>query len=156
MGVSMRQSFKHSDHAVRGVIQQQVRDARSYRSRTATLGRSVSAISREVARNRCDAGCYEAISAGNAARVRRRRGLVKLREGSALREHVIVASASTCPLFVARDLSTRSASDPGHARDQNFAAGVCHAAFSSWLMSVPSRWYSPSRWGPQKIAIVPS
>jgi len=34
-----------------------------------------------VARNRCDAGGYEAISAGNAARVRRRRGLVKLREG---------------------------------------------------------------------------
>jgi len=44
-----------------------------------------------------------------------------------------VASASTCPLFVARDLSTGSASDPGHARDQNFAAGVGHAAFSIWF-----------------------
>lgn len=89
MGVSMRQSFKHIDHAERDFIQQQVRGARSYRSIAATLGRSVSAVSREVARNRCDAGYYEAISAGNAARVRRRRGLVKLREGSALREHVI-------------------------------------------------------------------
>ena len=85
----MRQSFKHIDHAERDFIQQQVRGARSYRSIAATLGRSVSAVSREVARNRCDAGYYEAISAGNAARVRRRRGLVKLREGSALREHVI-------------------------------------------------------------------
>jgi len=53
------------------------------------MGRPASTISREVARNRCDAGGYEAVGAGSAARWRRRRGLVKLREGSALREHVI-------------------------------------------------------------------
>jgi len=53
------------------------------------MGRPASTISREVARNRCDAGGYEAIGAGGAARGRRRRGLVKLRGGSALREHLI-------------------------------------------------------------------
>jgi IS30 family transposase len=89
MGVSMSQSFKHIVHVGRDFIQQQVSSARSYRSIAAALGRSVSAVSLEVARIRCDTGCYEAISAGNAARVRQRRGLVKLCEGSALREHVI-------------------------------------------------------------------
>ena len=39
--------------------------------------------------NRCGAGVYEAIGAWSAARGRRRCGLVKLREGSALREHII-------------------------------------------------------------------
>ncbi len=89
MGVSMRQSFKHIDAFERDTIQQQVSIGRSYRSIAAALGRSASAISREVARNRADPDRYEAIGAGWAARRRRRRGLVKLREGSVLREHVI-------------------------------------------------------------------
>ena len=54
---------------------------RSYRSIVAKLGGSASAISREVARNRADADCYQAIGVVSAARGRRRRGLVKLREG---------------------------------------------------------------------------
>ena len=58
MGVSMRQSLKHSDHAERDFIQQQVLSARSYRSIAAALGRSVSAVSREVARNCCVAGLF--------------------------------------------------------------------------------------------------
>ena len=85
----MRQSFKHIDAFERSLIQQQVSIGRSYRSIAAALGRSASAISREVARNRADPDRYEAIGAGCAARGRRRRGLVKLREGSLLREHVI-------------------------------------------------------------------
>ena len=85
----MRQSFKHIDAFERDTIQQQVSIGRSYRSIAAALGRSASAISREVARNRADPDRYEAIGAGCAARRRRRRGLVKLREGSVLREHVI-------------------------------------------------------------------
>ena len=89
MGVSMRQSFKHIDAFERDTIQQQVSIGRSYRSIAAALGRSASAISREVARNRADPDRYEAIGAGRAARRRRRRGLVKLREGSLLRAHVV-------------------------------------------------------------------
>jgi transposase, IS30 family len=52
------------------------------------LGRSVSSVSREVRRSRSDAGAYDAVSAGTAAQARRRRRLVKLRDGSALRGHV--------------------------------------------------------------------
>ena len=89
MGVFMVQAFKHIDAFERDFIQQQVSIGRSFRSIAKELGRPASTISREVARNRGDAGGYEAIGAGGAARGRRRRGLVKLREGSVLREHVI-------------------------------------------------------------------
>jgi IS30 family transposase len=89
MGVFMRQSFEHIDVSERDFIQQQVSLGRSLRSIAAEMGRPASTISREVARNRGDAGGYEAIGAGGAARGRRWRGLVKLREGSVLREHVI-------------------------------------------------------------------
>ena len=41
-----------------------------------------------MARNRGETGGYDALDAGRAALGRRRRGLVKLREGSALRAHV--------------------------------------------------------------------
>ena len=85
----MRQSFNHIDASERDFIQQKVSLGRSYWSIAAEMGRPASTISREVARNRGDAGGYEAIGAGCAARGRRRRGLVKLRAGSALREHVI-------------------------------------------------------------------
>ena len=85
----MRQSFKHIDASERDFIQQQVSLGRSLRSIAAEMGRPASTISREVARNRGYAGGYEAIGAGSAARWRRRRGLVKLCEGSVLREHVI-------------------------------------------------------------------
>ena len=42
-------------------------------------------VCREVRRSQCDAGAHDAVCAGLAARARRRRGLVKLRDGSALR-----------------------------------------------------------------------
>ena len=89
MGVSMRQSFKHIDAFERSLIQQQVSIGRSYSSVDAAVVRSATAISWEVARNRADADRYEAIIAERAALRRRRRGLVKLREGAVLREHVI-------------------------------------------------------------------
>ena len=54
----MRRSFKHIDYTERDFIQQQVRSARSYHSIAAALGRSVFAVSREVARNRCVAGLF--------------------------------------------------------------------------------------------------
>ena len=95
MGVSMRQSFKHIDAFERDTIQQQVSIGRSYRSIAAALGRSASAISREVARNRADPDRYEAIGAGRAARRRRRRGLIKLHEGSLLRAHVVAHRAGS-------------------------------------------------------------
>ena len=81
MGVFMRQSLKHIGAFERDTIQQEVRIGRSYRSIALEMGRPASTISREVARNGEDVGCFEAIGAGCAARGRRRRALVKLREG---------------------------------------------------------------------------
>ena len=89
MGVFIRQAFKHLDAFERNFIQQQVSIGRSLRSIAKEMDRPASTISREVARNPGDARGYEAIGAVSAARGRRRRRLVKLREGSVLREHVI-------------------------------------------------------------------
>ena len=52
------------------------------------MGRPASAVSREVGRNRDKARGCDGIDAGQFSLNRRRRGLVKLREVSALREHV--------------------------------------------------------------------
>jgi transposase, IS30 family len=52
------------------------------------LGRPASAISREMRRNRSSGVGYDAVVAGQGALARRRRGLVKLAEGTKLRAHV--------------------------------------------------------------------
>jgi IS30 family transposase len=57
----------------------------SLRSIARALGRSASTVSREISRNSEEGEEYDACLAGYARRLRRRRGLVKLREGSALR-----------------------------------------------------------------------
>ncbi len=84
----MRQAFKHIDAGERDFIHRHLNEGRSRRWIAAELGRPASAICREVARNRGETRGYDAIDAGRAARGRRRRGIVKLREGSALRRHV--------------------------------------------------------------------
>jgi len=85
----MRQSFKHIDALERHLIKQHVSNGRSYRSIAVEMGRRASTISREVALNRGDLTGSEAFGARGAARCRRRRGLVKLREGSLLRNDTI-------------------------------------------------------------------
>ena len=57
----------------------------SLRSIARGLGRSASTLSREISRNSEEGEEYDACLAGYARRSRRRHGLVKLREGSALR-----------------------------------------------------------------------
>jgi IS30 family transposase len=57
----------------------------SLRSIARGLGRSASTLSREISRNSDEDEEYDAYLAGYARRSRRRRGLVKLREGSGLR-----------------------------------------------------------------------
>ena len=84
----MRQPFKHIDAAERDFIHRHLNEGRSRRWIAAELGRPASAVSREVGRNRGEARGYDGIDAGKSALGRRRRGPVKLREGSALREHV--------------------------------------------------------------------
>jgi IS30 family transposase len=84
----MGHGYKHIDSVERDFIHRHLREGRSGRWIAGELGRPASAISREVARNRGETGGYDGISAGKAALDRRRRGLVKLREGSSLRAHV--------------------------------------------------------------------
>src|SRR4051812_6729146 len=60
----------------------------SLRSIARGLGRAASTLSREISRNSEEGEDYDACLAGYARRLRRRHGLVKLREGSALRAWV--------------------------------------------------------------------
>jgi len=60
----------------------------SLRSIARSLGRAASTLSREISRNNEDGEKYDACIAGYARRWRRRHGMVKLREGSALRAWV--------------------------------------------------------------------
>ena len=89
MGVPMRRPFEDIDALERDFNQQQVSISRSYLSIGAEMDLPASAISLEVARNRGKASGHEAIGAGGEARGHRRRGLVKLCEGSVLGGHVI-------------------------------------------------------------------
>ena len=84
----MGQHYHHLSASERNFIQSHLNVKRSCQWIAGALGRSVSAVSREVRRSRSAAGAYDAASAGTDARARRRRGAVKLLEGSALRGHV--------------------------------------------------------------------
>ena len=53
------------------------------------LGRRASSVSREMRRNRCLSGGYDSVTAQACALARTRRGLVKLAEGTSLRDHVL-------------------------------------------------------------------
>ena len=78
----MGQAYNHIDAVERDFIHRSLIEGRSRRWIAMELGRPASAISREVSRNRGEAGGYDAIEAGRAALGRRRCGLVKLRRPS--------------------------------------------------------------------------
>jgi transposase, IS30 family len=84
----MGQHYHHLSASERNFIQSHLNVKRSCRWIADALGRSVASVSREVRRSRSEAGAYDAVSAATDARARRRRGPVKLRDGSALRGHV--------------------------------------------------------------------
>ena len=84
----MGQHYGHLSVCERNFLQSSLNKERSRSWVAGVLGRSRSTIWREVKRWGADCGTYDAAGAGEAARARRRRGLVKLREGTALRSHV--------------------------------------------------------------------
>ena len=84
----MGQDYSQLDASDRDFIHRHLNEGRSGRWIAERLGRPPSAVCREVSRNGGDAGVYDALDAGRAALGRRRRGPVKLREGSVLRAHV--------------------------------------------------------------------
>ena len=84
----MGQHYGHLSAVERNFLQSSLNKGRSRSWVAGALGRSRSTIGREVKRCGGDCGGYDAAGAGSAARARRRRGLVKLREGTALRSHV--------------------------------------------------------------------
>ena len=84
----MGQHYGHLSVCERNFLQSSLNKERSRSWVAGVLGRSRSTIWREVKRWGADCGAYDAAGAGAAARARQRRGLVKLREGTALRSHV--------------------------------------------------------------------
>ena len=84
----MGQHYTHIGADERNFIQRHLNLGQSQTQIAATLGRPRSAISREVRRNRGGLSSYDAATAAASALGRRRRGVVKLAEGSAMREHV--------------------------------------------------------------------
>ena len=85
----MGQVYDHLSSEERNFIQRHINEGRSRRWIADRLKRSAPTISREVKRSMGSASGYDAVSAGLACRARRRRGPVKLREGTALRQHVL-------------------------------------------------------------------
>ena len=75
----MGQAYKHIEAVERDFIHRHLIEGRSRRWIATELGRPASAISREVSRNRGEAGGYDALDAGRAALGRRRCGLVNTR-----------------------------------------------------------------------------
>jgi transposase, IS30 family len=86
--------YEHLGAFERNFIQRELNLKSSRRKIASALGRSVSTVSREIQRNgggsEPSAGCggYDAAGAGSQSAQRRRRGPVRLAEGSSLREHV--------------------------------------------------------------------
>jgi transposase, IS30 family len=85
----MGQVYHHLSSEERNFIQRHMNEGRSRRWIAGRLKRSAPTISREVKRSAGSASGYDAASAALACRARRRRGPVKLREGTALRRHVL-------------------------------------------------------------------
>ncbi len=77
--------YHHLSSEERNFIQRHVSHGRSLRWVALQLKRSAPTISREVKRSVGSASDYDAVSAAQSSRGRRRRGPVKLREGTALR-----------------------------------------------------------------------
>lgn len=85
----MGQIYKHLSSEDRNFIQRHLNLGASCRWIAGRLGRSPPTISREIRRSSGTAGRYDAFSAASSCRARRRRGLVKLREGTGLRQYVM-------------------------------------------------------------------
>jgi transposase, IS30 family len=85
----MGQAYKHLSTEERNFIQRHLNLGRSRRWIAGCLKRSAPTISREVKRSSGPSAGYDAVNAALSCRARRRRGLVKLREGTALRQYVL-------------------------------------------------------------------
>jgi transposase, IS30 family len=89
MGFWMGRNYNHLCGDDRNFLHRHLDAGRSLRWIAGELGRSPSTLSREVRRS-CGSGTsYDAYYAAATSRARRRRGVVKLKEGSRLREHVL-------------------------------------------------------------------
>jgi transposase, IS30 family len=84
----MKQQYKHLTFFERNFIHRSLNEKRSYGWIGKALGRSPSTISREVRKNGLRDGYDAGLSSSNAC-LRRRQGLRKLAEGTALRDKVI-------------------------------------------------------------------
>src|SRR5437016_253594 len=84
----MGQKYSQLSATERNDLHNRMLNGESLRSIARDLGRSASTLSREISRNSDEDEEYDSCLAGYARRSRRRRGLVKLREGSALRTWV--------------------------------------------------------------------
>jgi transposase, IS30 family len=85
----MGQIYNHLSGDERNFIHRHLNEGRSCRWIALRLGRSAPTISREIKRGSGTAHSYDALSAALSCRARRRRGLVKLREGTMLRQYVL-------------------------------------------------------------------
>ncbi len=81
-------TYKHLSSEERNTLHRGINDGLSLRQISRDLGRSVSTLSRELKRNAMTKGNYDATQAVTGAQRRRRRGLLKLKDGSILRKHV--------------------------------------------------------------------
>jgi transposase, IS30 family len=85
----MGQIYNHLSHDERNFIQRHLNLGRSCRWIAVRLRRSPPTISHEVRRSSGTTDGYDAFSAACSCQARRRRGLVKLREGTGLRSYVV-------------------------------------------------------------------
>ena len=85
----MGRVYKHLGVDERNFIQRHLNLGRSRRWIAEQLKRSAATVSREVKRGSGSWLGYDAAGASVACRARRRRGLVKLREGTSLRQYVL-------------------------------------------------------------------
>jgi transposase, IS30 family len=85
----MGQIYNHLSGDERNFIHRHLNEGQSCRWIAGRLGRSGPTISREIKRSSGTAQGYDASSAASSCRARRRRGLVKLREGTMLRQYVL-------------------------------------------------------------------
>lgn len=85
----MGQVYRHISSEERNFIHRSLNEGRKAHWIACRLGRSPVTIWREIRRNATTPSSYDAHSAASLCRGRRRRGLVKLRDGTELRKYVL-------------------------------------------------------------------
>ena len=85
----MGQVYNHLSGEERNFIHRHLNEGRSCRWIAGHPGRSGPTLSREIKRDSGTAQGYDTSSAASSYRARRRQGLVKLREGTMLRQYVL-------------------------------------------------------------------